>query len=227
MALTSRSSASRLLLLVGAPIAFAITGLLHLVPASESTPGSDFDHLVPHSSLWIGIHVVQLVIISMLAWAVAVLIRAIDDPAATVSRAALAPFVAFYSAFDASVGLSGGLLARYVSQHPATSEEVGQAADTVTDPLSTPVLAGVYAVAVLCWMVAIVGAAVAVRGAGAGLTGPILLVAGAAIFAIDHAAPFGTIGMVVFVIGAVVTDRVRGQRSLVGSDAERLAPEPG
>jgi hypothetical protein len=59
----------RLLLLVGAPLAFAVTGLLHLVPASESTPGSDFDHVVLHSGLWTGIHIAQLVIISLLAWA--------------------------------------------------------------------------------------------------------------------------------------------------------------
>jgi hypothetical protein len=106
---------------------------------------------------------VQLVIISLLAVAVAVLTQGLIDPAATVSRVALMPFVAFYSAFDASVGLSGGLLARYVSGHPATQEEVSQAADKVTDPLSTPVLAGVYLVGVLCWLVAVVGAAVAAR----------------------------------------------------------------
>jgi hypothetical protein len=65
----------------------------------------------------------------------------------------------------------------------------------VTDPLSTPVLAGVYLLGVLCWLVAVVGAAVAARWAGARLAGPVVLVIGAAIFAIDHAAPFGPTGM--------------------------------
>jgi hypothetical protein len=220
---TPRYPVWRLLLLGGAPLAFAITGLLHLVPASESTTGSDFDHLIPHSGLWITIHVVQLVIISLLALAVAVLTDGMDAPVARVSRVALIPFVAFYSAFDASVGLSGGLLARYVSQHPSLNREVGEAFDAVTDPLSAPVLIAVYAIGVLCWLVATIGAAIAVRRAGVDLIGPILLVGGAAIFAIDHAAPFGPIGMVVFLIGAVVTDRQRFSREMrlhVGASRE-------
>jgi cytochrome bd-type quinol oxidase subunit 2 len=211
MASTSAVAVWRLALLIGAPLAFAVTGTLHLVPASGPTVGSDFDHVVPHSSLWTGIHVVQLVIISLLALAVAVLTQGLSDPAAIVSRVAVVPFVAFYSAFDASVGLSGGLLARYVSEHSATRDEVSQAADTVTDPLSAPVLAGVYLVGVLCWLVAVVGAAVAARRAGAGLVGPVLLVIGAVIFAVDHAAPFGPTGMVAWLVGAVMIDRRRAR----------------
>jgi hypothetical protein len=138
MASTSAASAWRLVLLIGAPLAFAVTGTLHLVPAYEPTTGSDFDHVVPHWKLWTGIHVLQLVIISLLALAIATLTRGVSDSAASVSRVALVPFLAFYSAFDASVGVSGGLLARYVSGHPTTREEVSQAADTVTDPLSAP-----------------------------------------------------------------------------------------
>ena len=80
MASTSTVAMWRLALLVGAPLAFAVTGTLHLVPASEPIVGSDFDHVVPHSSLWIGIHVVQLVIISLLALAVAVLTQGLSDP---------------------------------------------------------------------------------------------------------------------------------------------------
>src|SRR5512132_3750911 len=97
MASTSAMAVWRLALLIGAPLAFAVTGTLHLVPAYEPIVGSDFDHVVPHSSLWTAIHVVQLVIISLLALAVAVLTRGLSDPAAVVSRVAVVPFVAFYS----------------------------------------------------------------------------------------------------------------------------------
>lgn len=41
MASTSAVSAWRLVLLIGAPLAFAVTGTLHLVPAYEPTTGSD------------------------------------------------------------------------------------------------------------------------------------------------------------------------------------------
>ena len=221
MALSSAVAVWRLVLLIGAPLAFAVTGALHLVPASEPIAGSDFDHVVPHASLWTGIHVVQLVIISLLALAVAALTVGLSDSAAIVSRVAVVPFVAFYSAFDASVGLSGGLLARYVSGHSATREEVSQAADAVTDPLSAPVLAGIYVVGVLSWLVAVVGAAVAARRAGAGLAGPVVLVIGAAIFAVDHAAPFGPTGMVLWAVGAVMIDRHRATRPAATSLAAR------
>jgi hypothetical protein len=50
MASTSAASAWRLVLLIGAPLAFAVTGTLHLVPAYEPTTGSDFDHVVPIGS---------------------------------------------------------------------------------------------------------------------------------------------------------------------------------
>jgi hypothetical protein len=105
--------------------------------------------------------------------------RGVSDSAASGSRVALVPFLAFSSAFDASVGLSGGLLVRYVSGHPTTREEVSQAADTVTEPLSAPILAGIYLVGVLSWLVAVAGAAVATRRAGAGLVGPVVLMIGA------------------------------------------------
>jgi hypothetical protein len=94
----------------------------------------------------------------------------------------------------------------------------------VTDPLSSPVLIGVYVVGVLSWLVAVVGTAVAVRRIGVGRTGPVLLVVGAAVFAIDHAAPFGPIGMVVFAIGAVVTALARAEGSPEAPSA-RLAHE--
>jgi hypothetical protein len=225
MASTSAVAVWRLALLIVAPLAFAVTGALHLVPASEATAGSDFDHVVPHATLWIGIHVVQLMIISLLALAVAALTQGLSDPAATMSRVAVVPFVAFYSAFDASVGLSGGLLARYVSRHSATREEVSQAADTVTDPLSAPVLAVVYLVGVLSWLVAVIGAAVATRRAGAGLAGAVVLVIGAAIFAVDHAAPFGPTGMVLWLIAAVMIERRRTLRSATSSMPARGARE--
>jgi hypothetical protein len=87
----------------------------------------------------------------------------------------------------------------------------------VTDPLSAPVLAGIYLVGVLSWLVAVAGAAVATRRAGAGLAGPVVLVIGAAIFALDHAAPSGQTGMVLWLVGAVMIDRRQARQSAEAS----------
>jgi hypothetical protein len=51
------------------------------------------------------------------------------------------------------------------------------------------------------------------RGAGAGLVGPVVLVIGAAIFALDHAAPFGPTGMVLWLVGAVMIDHRQARQS--------------
>src|SRR5512133_4161249 len=138
MASTSAASAWRLVLLIGAPLAFAVTGTLHILSPYEPTTGSDFDHVVPHWKLWTGIHVLQLVIISLLALAIATLTRGVSDSAASVSRVALVPFLAFYSAFDASVGLSGGLLARYVSGHPTDASSFSSSAGEVAHARDVP-----------------------------------------------------------------------------------------
>jgi hypothetical protein len=60
----------------------------------------------PSLELWIGVHVAQLVLIPF------TLLAGFDGRPSKVARAALVVFVAFYSAFDAVVGLGIGLLMR-------------------------------------------------------------------------------------------------------------------
>jgi hypothetical protein len=61
------------LLLIGAPVAFAVIGLLYLVSASEPIAGSDdVDGVVSQSSRWTGMHVV-----AVLAWMTAAVCAAV------------------------------------------------------------------------------------------------------------------------------------------------------
>ena len=64
-----------------------------------------------HAGLWIAIHVVQLLLILLLA-AVYWLTEGLTSTAARC-RVALLPYLVFYSAFDAVVGLSNGLVVKY------------------------------------------------------------------------------------------------------------------
>src|SRR5262250_2309266 len=110
----------RWLLLVVPPVAFGITGMLHLVAAGGGpTAGGEFQKIMRQADLWIAIHIVQIAIICLLAGTVLVLARGLRSHAATMARVAVLPFAAFYSAFDAVPGLSKGLLASYAQQHPA------------------------------------------------------------------------------------------------------------
>ena len=197
--------AGRWLLLVIPPVAFGITGMLHLVAAGGGpSAGGEFQKIMRHADLWIAIHIVQIAIICLLAGTVLVLARGLRSRAAAMARVAVVPFAAFYSAFDAVAGLSNGLLASYAQQHPAQAEVLTDASSAL-DPLEEPAIVIVYAIGVACWLLAAGGVAFALRG-HAPTVGIVLLGAGAAVFAIDHAAPFGPVGMALFLAGSIVVE---------------------
>src|SRR5215470_16689554 len=194
--------AGRWLLLVIPPVAFGITGMLHLVAAGGGpSAGGEFQKIMYHADLWIAIYVVQIAIICLLGGSVLVLARGLRSRAATMARVAVVPFAAFYSAFDAVPGLSKGLLASYAQQHPAQAAVLADASSAL-DPLEEPAIVVLYAIGVACWLLAAGGAAFALRG-HAPAAAIVLLGAGAAVFAIDHAAPFGPVGMALFLAGSI------------------------
>jgi hypothetical protein len=211
--------AGRWLLLVIPPVAFGITGMLHLVAAGGGpSGGGEFQKIMHHADLWIVIHIVQITIICLLGGTLLVLARGLRSRAATMARAVVLPFVAFYSAFDAVPGLSKGLLAGYAQQHPAQAVVLTDASSAL-DPLEEPAIVIVYVIGVACWLLAAGGVALALRGY-APTVAIVLLAAGAAVFAIDHAAPFGPTGMALFLAGAIVAELGR-KTEAGGADGER------
>ena len=117
-----RAHPGRILIVFGTPIAFAITGFLHLV--ADGDVADIYSGLKGHAGLWIAIHVVQLLLILLLAVAVYWLTEGLTSTAARVSRVALLPYLVFYSAFDAVVGLSNGLVVKYGSELPPAEQAV-------------------------------------------------------------------------------------------------------
>jgi hypothetical protein len=107
----------------GAPFAFAITGCLHLVADGDAP--DIYTGLKGHAYLWIrstiAIHVVQLLLAVAIYW----LTDGLTSIAARISCVALLPYLVFYSAFDAVVGLSNGLVVKYGSK-PAGRANGGQ-----------------------------------------------------------------------------------------------------
>jgi hypothetical protein len=63
-----RPHPGRILTVLGAPIAFAIKGFLHLVADADAP--DIYTGLKSHAGLWIAIHVVQLLLILLLAVAI-------------------------------------------------------------------------------------------------------------------------------------------------------------
>ena len=175
-------------------------------------PRSEIDiytRLRDHAALWIAIHVVQLLLIMLLAVAIYWLTEGLTSTAARLSRVALLPYLVFYSAFDTIVGVSRGLVAHYGSQLPAAQQAV---LPRVTDALSAiwhPVTFTIFLIGTLSWAVAVVAAAIALRRAGAPWTATIPLALAGLIGAYDHAAPYGPVAMALFLIAAAVLSRPR------------------
>jgi hypothetical protein len=88
------------------PVATAAVVAWH--PADPTTAADLGDQL----SLYIGIHVVLLLLLPLLGLVLWMLLRDIESTPATVSRVLVVPAVAFYAAFDALVGIAAGVLAR-------------------------------------------------------------------------------------------------------------------
>src|SRR5215468_10186010 len=65
-----RAHPLRMLVVFGTPVAFATTGFLHLVPWPAGSEIEAYTRLRDHATLWIAIHVVQLLLILLLAVAI-------------------------------------------------------------------------------------------------------------------------------------------------------------
>jgi hypothetical protein len=115
------------------------------------------------------------------------------------------PCLVFYSAFDAVVGLSNGLIVKYGSQLPPAEQAVlPGASDAHADLVNQPVPLTIYLIGTLSWAVAVIAAAIALNQAGARRIATIPLGLAGVIGAVDHAAPFGPVAMLLFIIAAFV-----------------------
>lgn len=189
----------RRILLLGTPLVAGVVSVIH--PGSLTNPGHEHEdgiyaQIGDQANLFLGVHVVQLVVFGLLTLSVWVAIRDLRGLAARISRWALLPFVVFYTAFDSLVGIGTGVLIREGRQLPAADQD---AAERLVNAYSDSLLTGdpnVFAfLGAAAWFVALIAAAVAWHRAGASrLTTASLALAGL-VFAIGHPAPFGTIGM--------------------------------
>src|SRR5215831_19641673 len=206
-----RAHPLRMVVVFGTPVAFAATGLLQLFglfPWPRSAIAI-YTRLRDQATLWIAIHVVQLLLILLLAVAVYWLTEGLTGTAARLSRVALLPYLVFYSAFDSIAGLGRGLVALYGSQLPAARQAVLPGVTGAFSATWHPVPLMIDLIGSLSWAVAVVAAAVALRHAGAPWTATIPLGLAGLIGAYDHAAPYGPVAMALFLIAAYVLSRPR------------------
>lgn len=179
------------------PVATAAVVVRH--PADPKTAADLGDQL----SLYIGIHVVLLLLLPLLGVVLWVLLRDIDTTPATVSRVLTLPAVAFYAAFDALVGIAAGVLARE-ALIIAQSDGAG-AAQLAARWMQIPWPLWLFGpLAQLCWIGAVVAAAVAHHRAG---SHPLAVggLAMAALFAV-HPGVTGVVAMIGLLIAGVTIE---------------------
>jgi hypothetical protein len=86
------------------------------------------------------------------------------------------PYLVFYSAFDAVVGLSNGLVVKYGSELPSAEQAVLRGvSDALANLIHQPVPLTIYLIGTLSSAVAVIAAAVALSQAGARRTATIPL----------------------------------------------------
>ena len=100
---------ARRLVLLGAPVAFGVASFLHPRSRGPSIAGA----LEPSLARWLAIHVVRLLLLGLPAATLWLLVEECRTRAATVSRLAPVPFLAFYGGFDAVVGIATGTRVRF------------------------------------------------------------------------------------------------------------------
>jgi hypothetical protein len=167
---------------------------------------------------WLWVHTGLLLLMPLLGIAAYLLVRGLDGRPATVSRIGLAFFLVFYTAYEVTVGVGTGLLVDYANGLSADEQRV--MAGAIQDYNRSGIVADpslALALGSLGWVVAMIAAALALRGAGAGT--PVVLLAGFASIFFVHPPPVGPAGLLCFSAAAVLAERWRAKSRAHGVGA--------
>ena len=197
-----RPSRRRLAFLIGTPLAWAILLLFHAGPDPDDLYGGLRDEVTK----WQVVHLGTLLFIGLMGAALYLLVRDLPGRAARISRLAIGPFVLFYGAGEAILGVATGVLVQHANNVPAGERPA--AADAVKalwdNTISDDLLLSIGGVA---WVVAAIAAAIAYRGVGAPMSVVVLL--GLSSIAVVHAPPVGPAALVMFAIAVVLLARTQ------------------
>jgi hypothetical protein len=193
--LVMRQLLLRRLVLLGVPLLLGILELGH--PAL--LPGDRIVGTIGPIVTWCTtLHVLQVPLFALLGLAVIMLVREIDNQAATISRWAIAIFIVVYPALDAAVGISSGILCR-----AGASAELENGLQNL---FWGPVTGFMAIVRSASWLVALVFASWPWRKHGAPVVVVVLLVMSGALLAVGHIRPFGPLACLCFLLAAVILE---------------------
>ena len=187
---------------IGVPLAWAVLLWFHPDVDPNDVYGTLRDDVTPY----LVVHVGTLIFIGLMGAALYVLVRDMPGRAARISRLAIGPFVLFYAAWEAVIGLAIGVLVQHANdaparQRPAVADSIQSLGDNVI--IGDPGIVG--SVGAIAWIVAVIAAAVAYRNAGAPVLAWVLL--GLSLLVVSHPPPIGPIALVFFAAAVALLAR--------------------
>ena len=184
----------RVAFMIVVPLAWAVLLAFHPNPSHHI-----YDGLREEVTVWLVVHVGMLVFIGLTGVVLYQLVRPLRGSAARVCRLAIGPFVLFYGAGEAILGIAVGVLVDHANTVPEGDRAVvaGSIQQLWDSFVAGDLLISVGSVA---WVIAVVAAAVAFRQAHAPVLVSVLLVL--SVIVVLHPPPFGPLGLV-FLAGAI------------------------
>ena len=213
----SRPTSRELAFIIGVPAAWAILLLFHPLGGD-----SFYETIDGNVTAWITVHIGMGVFVPLFAGVVYLLLRGLQGTAATVSRIGLAVFAIFYAAWELVLGVGTGILTHEVNALPQAQQAVG--AGLVDSDAENGVIIALSVVGSIGLAAAMIGAAVALRGAYHLGWAPLVLMLVAVPLIALHEPPFGPVGLAMFI--AAVLLLVRQQVSATGPSAPPVRAQP-
>ena len=210
-----RFSRLQLAFLIGVPLAWAVLLWFHPDVDRDDMYGDLRDEVTPY----VIVHAGTLVFIGLMGVALYMLVRDLPGRAAAISRVAIGPFVLFYAAWEAVIGLATGALVQHANDAPADERPaVSDAIQSLQDNVIVGDPGIVASVGAIAWITAVIAAAVAYRRVGAWLLTSILLALSFVV--VSHPPPVGPVGLAFFAAAVALLASQSARKPIVSSPPE-------
>jgi hypothetical protein len=222
---STRFSRAEIAFLIGVPLAWAVLLLFHPIGEEDY-----YTTVQGNVGRWLVVHIGMMIFIPMWTLAIFLLVRGIENTAATVCRIAMLVFALFYVAWEVLLGIGTAVLVNDVDGLPTEERATGE---ELVNEFTENIVVRDFGVFVSIGNVAIFTAMIAAgialrRGADlpVPISVPILLVLGG-LSITAHPPPFGPIGLVLFVVAVLLYVRSQAaERSRAPSSPPDAAAPP-
>lgn len=193
---STRLDTLRRVVLFGTPLVLTVLELGH--PLLDHT--NPIKMLAPITTWWIILHLLLVPLFALMGWTFFLLLRGIENRAATLCRFATVVYISFTIGYDTLVGLNSGILVSNALALSNAQQAIVQGAIQQLF-MSGPIILTYY-ILLGAGIVSICAAALALAQAGVPRL-PIFVLLGTLLSAYSHATPFGPLGSACFFLAAL------------------------